>query len=430
MKIISCHIENFGKLKNKDYSFDKNLTVFTEENGAGKTTLAAFIKAMFYGLASYKSSTKNFCDRQRYYPFDGGKFGGNLTFERGGDIYRVERFFDKKSDSKDELTLYKNNAPVKCAGVLGEEVFGLDEDSFIRTAFITADDIDGGANSDIGEKITGRVFRADGAGLDEALSALEKKRKTLKAARGGGGEIDKKKEERRALLDEIAGLEDIDVALGEKYHDSNKLSAEIEELEKRLEKLNEDKILSEKWAVYDGYISELASKKRELAEISARYAQGLPKYEEIKDAEEKYATLSQNKGVLENTQFSKEDRLKELETKFSSGVPGEEDFEKCGALLDNSAKLIAEAEQLSSTFGGKKAEKLDDIFRHGLPNGEELERAKEALKRYRENDLKLKTPALAQVAPKKNNLPLVIGAGVSAALIAAGIALIFFILIV
>ena len=138
MKLISCHIENFGKLSDKDYAFDKNLTVFAEENGAGKTTLAAFIKAMFYGLSSYTKATKNFCDRQRYYPFGGGKFGGNLTFEKGGDIYRIERFFDKKSDTKDELALYKNNSPLKFSGNFGEEVFGLDEDSFIRTVLASA----------------------------------------------------------------------------------------------------------------------------------------------------------------------------------------------------------------------------------------------------------------------------------------------------
>lgn len=429
MKIISCHIENFGKLVNKDYAFDKNITVFAEENGAGKTTLAAFIKAMFYGLASYTKATKTFCDRQRYYPFGGGKFGGNLTFEKGGDIYRIERFFDKKSDTKDELALYKNNSPFKCAGNFGEEVFGLDEDSFTRTAFITADDIDGGANSDIGEKITGRVFDSDGAGVDEALSALEKKRKTLKAARGGGGEIDRKKEERRTLSDEIAGLEDIDIALGAKYHDRNKLADEIGELEKRLEKLNEDRVAAEKWTTYDNQIAELNAKQKELAEISSRYIKGLPLLEEITKAEEDYATFSQNKGVLENTQFSKEDRLNELAEKFSGGVPDDEIFEKCGALLDSSSKLSTEAEQLSSATDSKKAEKLHDIFRHGLPEEGGLEKAKAAAERYRANDLKLKTPALAQSAPKKNNAPLYIVAGVSALVLIAGIALIFFNLI-
>lgn len=429
MKLLSCHIENFGKLVNRDYAFNENLTVFTEENGAGKTTLAAFIKAMLYGLASYTVSTKKFGDRQRYYPFGGGKFGGNLTFEKGGDIYRIERYFGKKSETDDELKVYKNNISVKCEGVLGEEVFGLDEDSFIRTAFITAEDIDGGSTSGIGEKITGRVFDSEGAGLKEALSALQKKRKSLKAAKGNGGEIDRKKEERRQLLDEIAGLEDIDIALGEKYRDRKKLAEEVAELEKKLEKLNESKIISEKWAVYDGYVQELQLKREEFQKISCKYANGLPSAEEIKDAEEKYAIFGRNSGALENTRFLKEDRLKELEERFSSGVPVEEDFEKCGALLDSVTRLNFEVEQISNISDGKKARDLDDIFRHGLPEEKGLEEAKKVAERYRANDTKLKSPALAQTSPKKNNMPLIIGAGVSALAIVAGVALIFFVLI-
>lgn len=425
MKLLSCHIENFGKLTGKDYTFNKKLTVFTEENGAGKTTLAAFIKAMFYGLSSYTVATKKFSDRQRYYPFGGGKFGGNLTFEKGGDIYRIERTFGKKSETDDTLTVYKNNTPVKCAKSFGEEIFGLDEDSFTRTAFITSSDIDGGANSDIGEKITGRVFSADGAGLKEAIDALDTKRKRLKAAKGGGGEIDKKKEERRALIDEIAGLEDIDIALTSKYRDRNRLFGEIGELEKRLEKLNEDKIVAQKWDTYDENIAELNSKKKELEEITSRYKKGLPASDEIKQAEEKYSVFGKNSGALENTQFLKEDRLEELEEKFSSGMPDEEDFEKCASLLDSASKLYAEAEQIFASADSQKAEKLNDIFRHGLPDEKGLEEAKGVAERYRENDKKLKAPAIVQTAPKKNNLPCIIGAGGSAIALIAGIILLF-----
>lgn len=425
MKLLSCHIENFGKLTNKDFTFDKNLTVFTEENGAGKTTLAAFIKAMFYGLSSYTVATKKFSDRQRYYPFGGGKFGGYLTFEKEGDTYRIERFFDKKSNTNDTLAVYKNGVALKCSQSFGEEIFGLNEDSFTRTAFITASDIDGGSNSDIGEKITGRVFSADGAGLKEAIDALDTKRKKLKAAKGGGGEIDKLKDERRKLLDEIAGLEDINAALTGKYRTRNELAGEIAELEKRLEKLNEDRIVAQKWATYDGNIAELNSSKKELEEITSRYKKGLPSADEISKAEERYAVFSKNSGALENAQFSEEDRLKELEERFSAGVPDEADFEKCASLLDTASMRSAEVKQISNSSDSQKAARLDDIFRHGLPDEKELEKAKTIAERYRANDLKLKTPAIAQTAPKKNITPFIAGLGVSAAVLIAGIALLF-----
>ena len=50
MRLLRCHIENFGVLSGFDYEFESGLTVICRENGFGKSTLAAFLKAMFYGL--------------------------------------------------------------------------------------------------------------------------------------------------------------------------------------------------------------------------------------------------------------------------------------------------------------------------------------------------------------------------------------------
>ena len=57
MKLLKCHIENFGKLSNFDYVFKSGLNTIKEENGFGKTTFASFIKSMFYGMDS-KRNTK------------------------------------------------------------------------------------------------------------------------------------------------------------------------------------------------------------------------------------------------------------------------------------------------------------------------------------------------------------------------------------
>ena len=50
MKLIRCHIENFGVLSDFDFAFDDGLTIICQGNGFGKSTFAAFIKAMFYGF--------------------------------------------------------------------------------------------------------------------------------------------------------------------------------------------------------------------------------------------------------------------------------------------------------------------------------------------------------------------------------------------
>ena len=50
MRLISCHIENFGKLSNVDIDFNGSVHKICERNGWGKTTLSSFILSMFYGL--------------------------------------------------------------------------------------------------------------------------------------------------------------------------------------------------------------------------------------------------------------------------------------------------------------------------------------------------------------------------------------------
>ena len=42
MKLISCTIENFGKLNNVTYDFSGECNTICEDNGWGKSTLAAF----------------------------------------------------------------------------------------------------------------------------------------------------------------------------------------------------------------------------------------------------------------------------------------------------------------------------------------------------------------------------------------------------
>ena len=50
MRLISCTIENFGKLNNVTYDFSEQCNTIREDNGWGKSTLAAFIRVMFYGF--------------------------------------------------------------------------------------------------------------------------------------------------------------------------------------------------------------------------------------------------------------------------------------------------------------------------------------------------------------------------------------------
>ena len=56
MKLIACHIDNFGKLSQLDLEFGQGLNVIHEANAWGKSTLAAFLRVMFYGFDSKRES--------------------------------------------------------------------------------------------------------------------------------------------------------------------------------------------------------------------------------------------------------------------------------------------------------------------------------------------------------------------------------------
>ena len=153
MKILSCYITGFGKFSNQSFTFS-DLTVIKEDNGWGKTTLAAFIRCMLFGMEAGRGKAVETNDRVHYAPWQGGTYGGTLTFTCGGRQYRVERVFGK-TPIQDVARVYdKNN--MQCfdfgerAERLGEMLFGVDADSYSRSVYIPQGEIEtGGVSEDM-----------------------------------------------------------------------------------------------------------------------------------------------------------------------------------------------------------------------------------------------------------------------------------------
>ena len=206
MRLLRCHIENFGVLSGFDYEFESGLTVICRENGFGKSTLAAFLKAMFYGLPRTGARTAANNERKRYEPWQGGKYGGFLEFFNQGTSYRVTRYFGKTA-AKDTFELYDLTNRTKNSAFserLGEELFGLDAESFARSTFVpqlAARELE--ATSSIRAKLTNLVDDTnDMNNFDTAMAALRAYRSERKAYRGSNGEIDRLTEEIRTLENE------------------------------------------------------------------------------------------------------------------------------------------------------------------------------------------------------------------------------------
>ena len=84
MKLVSCHVENFGKLADFSFRFEEDLSVLFAENGWGKSTFAAFLKVMFYGFDGENRRNEDGNERLRYRPWNGGVYGGSIVFASGG----------------------------------------------------------------------------------------------------------------------------------------------------------------------------------------------------------------------------------------------------------------------------------------------------------------------------------------------------------
>ena len=216
MKLLKCHIENFGKLSNFDYVFKSGLNTIKEENGFGKTTFASFIKSMFYGMDS-KRNTKQLIDRKKYEPWQGGAFGGNIEFQLNNKKYKLERFFGKK-ENEDIFKLYNLETNLECTDFsqnIGEEIFKLNKEAYERSTFISGQNVETSINDSISAKL-GNVLESenDVNTSKKAFEILDEAIKTYKKT-GGRGELNEKmlrktmieKDLEKSKIDEISYLQ-------------------------------------------------------------------------------------------------------------------------------------------------------------------------------------------------------------------------------
>ena len=279
MKLLTCHIENFGKLSNFSYEFNSNLNIINEENGFGKTTFADFIKAMFYGLEA-KRNTKVLIDRKKYEPWQGGSFGGSIEFEINNKKYKIERFFCKK-ETEDSFKLYDlttNLETNEFTSNIGEEIFKLNKEAFERSTFISGQHIETSMNDSINAKL-GNILESENDinSSEKALRLLDEAIKIYKKT-GERGEINQKKLYRTNLEKKLA----------QSKIDENSFNLRKEKCEDIINKIKEKKELEENY-------------KQELSKII--------KKEAIKSKIDQYNLLKSNAEGIKNKKIQFEFKI-------------------------------------------------------------------------------------------------------------------------
>lgn len=361
MKILSCYIENFGCLSSETVTFGEGLFVRMRKNGEGKSTLLAFLRAMLYGMESVSASDKRFKERLHYRPFGGGAFGGTLTVEYKSESYRIERFFDMKSATKDTLTVYDRHGEQTdlLGDVPGVTLFGLDEDAFARTAFMTSEDIDATVPQSLGQRMCGFAFgamednhfdRAD-AMLVEAMKRLHSERKSKGAYTGEIPEKERYLQEKIAVR---ANLKNKEGALAEKQDALSRANECLRLACEKREQIGRSETVLAQLRVYDSHVARAREAQETVLRLEAQYPHGIPSEEEIDAYRTASAEISRIDGVQNAlTQSEEADQAREraLRERFDLGAPTDADMQEAWQVLeayDASVRELARIEATSS----------------------------------------------------------------------------------
>ena len=295
MIIEACHIAQFGKWKDADFSFSPGKNSFLWDNGYGKTSFIYFFKLMFYGVSGDRKQDLEENERKHYMPFQGASFGGRIIFRIGEKRYRLERSFGLKK-SEDSFRLFDEDSGKESKDYsenIGEELFSLDAESFQRVCMISHEDLHFSMNSRMHAKLGNvaedqedmKKFQQVQTILKDGINALSPNRRT-----GNIFKLKMQEEElssglygKEALENAVLSIEKEVLALTEK---EAKRKEEGKALEEELSQRISEKDSMGKWMSY-------AQKKEEREKAEYRYENALKWY-----YQERFSEIPEEKKAL------------------------------------------------------------------------------------------------------------------------------------
>lgn len=295
MIIEACHIAQFGKWKDADFSFSPGKNSFLWDNGYGKTSFIYFFKLMFYGVSGDRKQDLEENERKHYMPFQGASFGGRIIFRIGEKRYRLERSFGLKK-SEDSFRLFDEDSGKESKDYsenIGEELFSLDAESFQRVCMISHEDLHFSMNSRMHAKLGNvaedqedmKKFQQVQTILKDGINALSPNRRT-----GNIFKLKMQEEElssglygKEALENAVLSIENEVLALTEKEARRKK---EGKALEEELSQRISEKDSLGKWMSY-------AQKKEEREKAEYRYENALKWY-----YQERFSEIPEEKKAL------------------------------------------------------------------------------------------------------------------------------------
>ena len=383
MKLISCYIENFGLLHGTNFNFSKGLNCCISDNGTGKTTLTAFIESMLYGIGDTRKQAIDDNPRKKYMPWQGGKFGGSLTIQAGKKKYVIERSFGAKpaDDTFRLIDADSGRVSEDYGEDIGEKLFGIDRDGFLRTAFLSEKNIQGkNDNKSISAKLSDLVgVDGDVGGFDDALKLLEERRKFY-FKKGNTGEIANVKERINECQRKIDAITELEKEMAEKEATLKALNLEKQKLRTiedeqrtKLEVISKQRENSAHEERYATMLETVNKEKARLEDAKKFFAAGIPTSEAIDKARD--AQIESERLKKEALAESGNEEYVELAEFFKKGT----DFSEI-AEMEHAAELAEEKSREIATIDNGADEfslKMRKLFKGSVPKREEIEAMEE-----------------------------------------------------
>lgn len=332
MQLIRCHIENFGKLHDHTVEFKPGCNVFCEKNGWGKSTFAAFIRVMLYGFEGENKRKGIENERKRYCPWQGGSYGGQLTFEANGGRYTVTRIFsDKRQNDIFELRDADTNLESKdFSENLGEELFQINSESFMKTVFIGQNDCITRSTDSINAKIGNLTdnmndldcYETAAGTLQNLLNKMNPRRKT--------GTIYQMKDRITHMQTAVSNGESIEESMRQYeemiLHENEILQQKKEEqakiyaLQKKVSLLHDARA---KRAAYEQLCGDFKEKECFKKETAANFPGEMPDETELQEYLDACGDMEQARHVAQIYRFTdqEEEQFKALSRSFQNGIP-------------------------------------------------------------------------------------------------------------
>ena len=378
MRLIKCYIENFGLLHAQEYNFNKGINCCISDNGTGKTTLASFIEAMLYGIGDTRRVTLDENPRKKYYPWQGGKFGGSLTFETGKRRYTVERSFGLRP-ADDTFRLIDAQSGKECDDLgedIGEKLFGIDRDGFLRTVYLSEKNLQGkNENKSISAKLSDLVgVDGDVGGFDAAIKLLEDRRKFY-FKKGNTGEIANVRERISECQRRLDNVEKLKAETEEKEANLKAIRAELNRLgglegnerqklvdiSKQHEKLSHEE-------QYSAMLENLKSEKAKLASAKEFFKNGVPTFSELEKARDAYLESERLKKEAYTADDSAE--FARLRRFFARGT----DFVEIAEMEREAILLTKKEDELKRINEGRDPLSIEikSVFKGKIPTEKEI----------------------------------------------------------